>query len=67
MAAPGPGLVYRAAQNISYRAGLRAAEVCNLKLGDIDSAPLSLHWLRSALPGNGTLIHVEQGNGRKIM
>ena len=41
MAAPGPGLKYRAALSISYGAGLRAAEVCNLKIGDIDSAPLS--------------------------
>ncbi|WPZ35831.1 hypothetical protein T8K17_06750 [Thalassobaculum sp. OXR-137] len=30
MAAPGPGLKYRAALSISYGAGLRAAEVCNL-------------------------------------
>ena len=35
MAAPGPGLKYRAALSISYGAGLRAAEVCNLKIGDI--------------------------------
>ncbi len=35
MAAPGPGLKYRAALSISYGAGLRAAEVCNLKVGDI--------------------------------
>jgi site-specific recombinase XerD len=32
MAAPGPGLKYRAALSISYGAGLRAAEVCNLKV-----------------------------------
>ena len=31
-AVPGPGLKYRAALGISYGAGLRAAEVCNLKL-----------------------------------
>ncbi|MER9668219.1 phage integrase N-terminal SAM-like domain-containing protein [Mesorhizobium sp. M0203] len=37
MAAPGPGLKYRAALSISYGAGLRASEVCNLKIGDIDS------------------------------
>lgn len=49
MAAPGPGLKYRAALSISYGAGLRAAEVCNLKLGDIDSDRM--------------LIHVEQGKG----
>ncbi|WP_418594921.1 tyrosine-type recombinase/integrase [Ponticoccus sp. (in: a-proteobacteria)] len=51
MAAPGTGLKYRAALSISYSAGLRAAEVCNLKIGDIDS--------------NRMLIHVEQGKGRK--
>lgn len=51
MATPGPGLKYRAALSISYGAGLRAAEVCNLKLADIDSDRM--------------LIHVEQGKGRK--
>jgi site-specific recombinase XerD len=51
MAAPGPGLKYRAALSISYGAGLRASEVCNLKIGDIDS--------------NRMLIHVEQGKGQK--
>lgn len=35
MAAPGPGLKYRAALSISYGAGLRASEVCNFKIGDI--------------------------------
>lgn len=50
-AAPGPGLKYRAALSISYGAGLRAAEVCSLKIGDIDSERM--------------LIHVEQGKGRK--
>ncbi|KDB03249.1 integrase [Defluviimonas sp. 20V17] len=49
MAAPGPGLKYRAALSISYGAGLRAAEVCNLKVSDSDRM----------------LIHVEQGKGRK--
>lgn len=34
-AAPGRGLKYRAALGISYGAGLRAAEVCNLKVTDI--------------------------------
>ncbi|SDL63919.1 tyrosine-type recombinase/integrase, partial [Aliiruegeria lutimaris] len=56
MAAPGPGLKYRAALSISYGAGLRAAEVCALKIGDIDSDRM--------------LIHVEQGKGgkdRKVM
>jgi len=51
MAAPGPGLKYRAALSISYGAGLRAAEVCNLKIGDIDSDRM--------------LIHVELGKGQK--
>ena len=50
-AVPGPGLKYRAALSISYGAGLRAAEVCNLKIGDIDSDRM--------------LIHVVQGKGRK--
>ncbi|WP_323779394.1 tyrosine-type recombinase/integrase [Leisingera sp.] len=51
MAAPGPGLKYRAALSISCGAGLRAAEVCNLKPGDTDSDRM--------------LIHVDQGKGRK--
>jgi site-specific recombinase XerD len=51
MAASGPGLKYRAALSISYGAGLRASEVCNLKIGDIDSDRM--------------LIHVEQGKGQK--
>ena len=50
-AAPGPGLKYQAALGISYGAGLRAAEVCNLKIIDIDSDRM--------------LIHVDQGKGRK--
>ena len=56
MAAPGPGIKYRAALSISYGAGLRASEVCNLKIGDIDSDRM--------------LIHVDQGKGgkdRKVM
>lgn len=56
MAKPGPDLKYRAALSISYGAGLRAAEVCNLKNGDIDSERM--------------LIHVEHGMGckdRKVM
>jgi integrase/recombinase XerD len=56
IAAPGPGLKYRAALSISYGAGLRSAEVCNLKVTDIDSQRM--------------LIHVEQGKGakdRKVM
>ena len=54
--APGPGLKYRAALSISYGAGLRASEVCNLKIRDIDSDRM--------------LIHVVQGKGgkdRKVM
>lgn len=55
-AVPGPGLKYRAALGISYGAGLRAAEVCNLKVTDIDSRRM--------------LIHVDNGKGgrdRKAM
>ncbi|MEO0994968.1 MAG: tyrosine-type recombinase/integrase [Pseudomonadota bacterium] len=50
--APGPGLKYRAALSISYGAGLRASEVCNLKVSDIDSDRM-------------LVIHVDQGKGRK--
>jgi len=49
--APGPGLKYRAALSISYGAGLRASEVCNLTTGDIDSDRM--------------LIHIVLGKGRK--
>jgi site-specific recombinase XerD len=63
MAAPGPGLKYHAALSISYGAELRAAEVCNLKIGDIDSAPSRA--CKHALPGSGMLIHVELGKGQK--
>ena len=55
-AAPGPGPKYRAALSISYGAGLRASEVCNLKVADIDSDRM--------------LIHVDEGKGgkdRKVM
>jgi len=55
-AVPGPGLKYRAALGISYGAGLRAAEVCHLKVTDIDSDRM--------------LIHVDEGKGgrdRKAM
>lgn len=55
-AAPGPGLKYRAALGISYGAGLRAAEVCHLRVKDIDSDRM--------------MIHVEEGKGgrdRKAM
>lgn len=50
-AVPGPGLKYRAALGISYGAGLRASEVCHLKVIDIDSERM--------------LIHVEEGKGGK--
>lgn len=50
-AVPGPGLKYRAALGISYGAGLRASEVCNLKVTDIDSERM--------------LIHVDEGKGGK--
>lgn len=55
-AAPGPGLKYRAALGISHGAGLRAAEVCHLRVQDIDSDRM--------------MIHVEEGKGgrdRKAM
>jgi site-specific recombinase XerD len=48
-AAPGPGLKYRAALSISYGAGLRASEVCGLKLGDIDSDRMLIH-VEQSLP-----------------
>ena len=50
-AVPGPGLKYRAALGISYGAGLRASEVCHLKVIDIDSERM--------------LIHVDEGKGGK--
>ena len=50
-AAPGPGLKYKAALSIAYGAGLRASEIVNLKIGDIDSERM--------------LIRVDQGKGRK--
>lgn len=50
-AAPGPGMKYRAALSIGYGAGLRASEVTNLKVRDIDSDRM--------------LIHVERGKGGK--
>ncbi|MCA1552684.1 tyrosine-type recombinase/integrase, partial [Bradyrhizobium sp. BRP19] len=45
------GQKYRAALSISYGAGLRGSEVCNVKISDIDSDRM--------------LIHVEQGKGQK--
>jgi site-specific recombinase XerD len=50
-ASPGPGMKYRAALSIGYGAGLRASEVTNLKVRDIDSDRM--------------LIHVERGKGGK--
>src|SRR3981189_3289440 len=46
-----PGLKYKAALSVAYGAGLRAAEVIWLKIGDIDSKRM--------------VIRVEQGKGRK--
>jgi site-specific recombinase XerD len=46
-----PGLKYQAALSVAYGAGLRAAEVVSLKIGDIDSKRM--------------VIRVEQGKGRK--
>jgi integrase len=45
------GSKYRAALSVAYGAGLRASEVTALKIGDIDSARMT--------------IRVEQGKGRK--
>jgi len=45
------GSKYKAALSVAYGAGLRAAEVTSLKVGDIDS--------------NRMVIRVEQGKGRK--
>ena len=63
-AAPGPGLKYRAALSISYGAGLRASEVCSLKVSDI--VPLA----RLRHDSDRMLIHVDEGKGgkdRKVM
>lgn len=46
-----PGLKYKAALSVAYGAGLRAAEVISLKVGDIDSKRM--------------VVRVEQGKGRK--
>src|SRR3978361_2244500 len=46
-----PGLKDKAALSVAYGAGLRAAEVISLKVGDIDSKRM--------------VIRVEQGKGRK--
>ncbi len=47
------GLKYRAAFSLAYGAGLRASEVVNLKLGDVDGAP------------DRMLLRIEQAKGRK--
>src|SRR5450759_3131353 len=46
-----PSLKYKTALSVAYGAGLRAAEVISLKIGDIDSQRM--------------VIRVEQGKGRK--
>ena len=48
-AAPGPGLKYKAALSVAYGAGLRALEVCMLRVSGIDSKRM--------------LIRVELGKG----
>ena len=40
--AAAPSLKWRAALSVAYGAGLRAAEVCNLKVADIDGAQMRL-------------------------
>lgn len=55
-AVPGPGLKFRAALGISYGAGLRAAEVCNLRLVDIDSDRMLIN-----------VEHGKNGKDRKAM
>jgi integrase len=49
-AAPGPGLKYRAAFSVAYGAGLRAAEVVALKIGDIDSKRMMIRVEQSLPP-----------------
>jgi len=58
-AAPGPGLKYRAAFSVAYGAGLRASEVVNLKLGDIDSERMIIR-VEQSLPRTRS-----GGKGRK--
>jgi len=55
-AVPGPGLKFRAALGISYGAGLRAAEVCNLRLVDIESDRMLIN-----------VEHGKNGKDRKAM
>ena len=44
-----PGLKYRAALSVAYGAGLRAAEVVSLKVGDIDSTRMVIR-VEQSLP-----------------
>lgn len=46
--APGPGLKYRTALSVFYGAGLRACEVCNLKVSGIDSNRMLIVVARGA-------------------
>lgn len=59
-ATPGPGLKYRAALSISCGSGLRAAEVCNLKVSDIVPEARLQHD-----DSDRMLIHVDLGKGQK--
>jgi len=45
-----PGLKYKAALSVAYRAGLRAAEVVSLKVSDIDS--------KRMIKRNGSLVEI---------
>lgn len=48
---PGPGLKYRAALcGISYVAGLRASDVCHLKVRDIGSHLNCFNWNKKFQP-----------------
>jgi site-specific recombinase XerD len=47
--APGPVLKYRAALGISYGAGLRASEVCNLTTGDIARDRMLIHFVQGTV------------------
>jgi site-specific recombinase XerD len=58
-AAPGPGLKDKAALSIAYGAGLRASEIVNLKIGDIDSERMLIR-VEQSLPRTRS-----GGKGRK--
>lgn len=49
--AAAPNLKHQAALSLAYGAGLRAAEICSLKVGDVDSQRM--------------VLRIEQGKGRK--